>query len=604
MTKLILYRLSFFVFLFVLCFNFKTTAQNATEQNKRFLKLINLKDKVNEGFFQADKQITKLLFEGAKKGELPIYKVEYKDNDAKKIEVERLKADYMDKFQTLTIDQLSILGIDYVESTTTSTATIHIQYLHLFVAGKYFSDSKSQPVVSFRYEDAKYFLDNDHRSVWTPSLNEADENAENDNFFENLFLADEAQQAKISQKLAQLVKSGSITPYDLEDFDYKKKEKGKKKEPKEIQKMSAEQFLNRWNSLTDAPIGEIRIQNIDTRIPTKDSHDFFTSKWITVWNTKSDYLKPVASFLIEDVKPFFISSTTNEKNNSTNQKITTYTKALRNLYFETEHIVWQNEDLKDEPFYKDNSINANSNKFLDKLVYYVRTEIDLKENVNKSLFQDNNELSKLLLEAAEKGKLQAYEANYNAAKGSFYEKEINFNDIKSNLLKLQKEESVAEILNISEEQVEAGISFEQLAELEKYRNAQAKEFLETNLLYTNPSTKFFSMADISLLEIENELIYDTENERYFYQSAYVSLYVPAEKSGIEINKLVAKFKMQDVLKLLTKSPKITLSEYQRQFVYQNYEVEKRIPKRVHYAYFLCKQLYVGNKWLVEGVFWE
>jgi len=71
-----------------------------------------------------------------------------------------------------------------------------------------------------------------------------------------------------------------------------------------------------------------------------------------------------------------------------------------------------------------------------------------------------------------------------------------------------------------------------------------------------------------------------------------------------MNKLIAKFKIHDVLNVLKKSPKIMLSEYQRQFIHQNFKEEKRIPKRVHYAYFLCKQLYVGNKWLVDGVFWE
>jgi hypothetical protein len=600
--KSLFYSIFSFILLFAFLFNFETIAQNTTEQNKRFLKLINLKDKVNNGFFQSDKQITKLLFEGGKNGELPIYNVDYKNDDTKKIEVKRLEKDYMDKFQTLSTDQLSVLGIDYVESTMNSKKTTHIQYLHLFVAGKYFSDAKPQPVVSFRYEDAKRFLDNDHRSVWIPSQSDTDEDLQNDNFFENLFLADESEQAKISQKLAQLVKSGTITPYDLEEFEYKKKEKGKKKQLKEPQKMSAEQFLSRWNSLTDAPIGEVRIQNIDNRIPTKDSHDFFTSKWITVWNTKSDYLKPVAAFLVEDMKPFF----NNQKSDSTQKKITTYTNALRNQYFESENIVWQNEDLKDEPFYKDNFIGAASQKnyALDKLTYYVRTEIHLNENVNKSLFQDDNEISKLLLEAVEKGKLQAYEANYNAEKGSFYDKEINFNEIKSNLLKAKKEKSTAEILNISEEQVKIGISLEQLAELEKYSNQQAKDVLETNELYTDPSSKFFYMADISLLEIENELIYDIEKDRYYLQTAYVSLYVPAEKSGIEINKLIAKFKIQDVLNVLKSSPKITLSDYQRQFIYQNYKLEKKIPKRVNYAYFLCKQLYVGNKWLVDGVFWE
>ncbi len=585
----VFYRISFLVLSFVFFVNFQTIAQNTAEQNKRFFKLINLKDKINKGFFQSDKQITKLLFEGAKKGELPIYKVEYKDD--KKIEVERLKADYMDKFQTLTTDQLSILGIDYVESTINSTTKIHIQYLHLFVAGDYFSDSKPQLVVSFRYEDAKQFLDNDHRSVWIPANSDT-------NFFENLFLADESQQAKVSQKLAELVKSGTITPYDLEEFEYKKKEKGQKKQLKEAQKMSAEQFLNRWNSLTDAPLGEIRIQNIDDRIPTKDSHDFFTSKWITVWNTKSDYLKPVASFKVAEIKSFFNL----DKIKDDSQKITTYTQALQQKYFETQSTVWQNDDLKDEPFYKDNFTTTNPS--LNQLTYYVRTEIYLNENVNKSLFQNDNEISKLLLQALENGKLQAYEANYNAEKGNFYEKEIDFSEVKSNLQKPLKEKTPAEILNISEEQVKIGISLEQVAELEKYRNEQAKDFLEANMLYNDPSNKFFYMSDISLLEIENELIYDTEKERYFYQSAYVSLYVPAEKSGIEINKLIAKFKIHDVLKLLTKSPKITLSDYQRQFIYQNYELEKRIPKRVSYAYFLCKQLYVGNKWLVDGIFWE
>ncbi len=575
-----------FALLFLLSFNFKIVAQNDKEQNKRFFKLINLKDKANEGFFQSDKQITKLLFEGAKNGSLPIYKTDYKE-EPKIVKVERLQIEFMDKFQTLSTDQLSVLGIDYVESTINSTKTIHIQYLHLFVAGKYFSDSKPQPVVSFRYEDAKRFLDNDHRSVWIPSQNEIgeDDKLQNDSFFENLFLADESKQAKISQKLAQLVKSEQITPYDLEQFDYKKKEKGQKKQLKEPQKMSAEQFLNRWNSLTDAPIGEVRIQNIDDRMPTKDSHDFFTSKWITVWNTKSDYLKPVAAFLVKDMKPFFSSYDGNSS--STNQKITTYTKALRNRYFETENIIWQNEDLKDEPFYKDNSINADSNRFLDKLAYYVRTEIHLKENVNKSLFQDDNEISKLLLQAAEKGKLQGYESSYNAEKGSFYDKEIDFKEIKSNLLKGKKEKSTADILNISEEQVKIGISLEQVAELEKYKNQQEKDLLETNELYTNPSSKFFYMSDISLLEIENEVVYDVEKDRYYYQSAYVSLYVPAEKSGIEINKLIAKFKIQDVLNVLKTSPKITLSEYQRQFIHQNFKEDRHIPKRVNYSYFLC-----------------
>ncbi|AFM02999.1 hypothetical protein Fleli_0525 [Bernardetia litoralis DSM 6794] len=584
------------IFLFSLLFSFEIIAQNTTEQNKRFFKLIDLKYKANEGFFQSEKQITKLLFEGAKNEKLPIYKVDYKENE--EIEVERLKVEYMDRFQTLTTDQLSILGIDYVESTINSIKNTHIQYLHLFVAGKYFSNAEPQLVVSFRYEDAKRFLDNDHRSVWIPTQSKSDDDLANDSFFENLFLADEAEQSKISQKLAKLVKSGKITPYDLEEFEYKKKEKGKKKELKEVEKMSEEQFLSRWNSLTDAPIGEIRIQNIDTRIPTKDSHDFFTSKWITVWNTKSSYLKPVAAFLVEDIKPFF----KNEQSNTIHQKITTYTKALRNQYFESKNIVWQNDDLKDEPFYKDTSpINTES---LNQLTYYVRTEINLKENVNQLLFQNDNEISKLLLEAVEKEKLQAYQANYNSEKGSFYDREIDFMEVKSNLLKPRKEKSTAEILGISEEKVKIGISLEQVAELEKYKNNQANELLEVNELYTNPSSKFFYMFDISLLEIENELIYDIEKNRYYYQSAYVSLYVPAEKSGIEVNKLIAKFKIQDVLNILKTSPKMKLSEYQRQFIYQNYEAEKRIPKRVNYAYFLCKQLYIGNKWLVDGVFWE
>jgi hypothetical protein len=64
---------------------------------------------------------------------------------------------------------------------------------------------------------------------------------------------------------------------------------------------------------------------------------------------------------------------------------------------------------------------------------------------------------------------------------------------------------------------------------------------------------------------------DIKQNQYFYQSAYVSLYVSAEKSGIEMNKLIAKFKIQDASNILKSSPKITLSEYQRQFIHQNYE---------------------------------
>ncbi|WP_291727947.1 hypothetical protein [Bernardetia sp.] len=583
----------FFLSLFFLLSIVDAKAQNA-EQNKRFFKLINLKDKVNKGFFQVDKQITKLLFEGAKQGKLPIYELDYKTGDTKKVETKRLKTEYMDKFQTLSTSQLSILGIDYVESTKNGETKNYIQYLHLFVAGEYFSDAKPQFVVAFRYEDAKNFLDNDHRSVWLPNQNETESNS----FFENLFLADETEQAEMSQKLASLVKSGKITSYDLENFEYKEKEKGQKKQLKEPQKMTAEQFLSRWNSLTDAPVGEIRIQNIDNRIPTKNSHDFFTAKWITVWNTKTDYLKPVASFLVDEIQPFLHQNTTK----SEKRQITTYTNALQNMYFEPQSTEWKNENLGDEPFYL-YDLDAD-NEILNKLAYYVRTEIYLDENVNQSLFKTDNEISKLLLEAAEKGKLQAYEASYNAEKGNFYEREIDFSEVKANLLKVSKEKTPAEILNISEKQVELGISLEQVAELEEYRNQQAKELFETNELYTDPSSKFFYMSDISLLEIENEVIYDTKQNRYFFQSAYVSLYVPAEKSSIEVNKLIAKFKIQDVLKTLKSSPKISLSDYQRQFIYQNYEKQKRIPKRVNYAYFLCKQLYVGNKWMVDGVFWE
>ena len=590
MKSIFCYFLLFSIFLSV---SFDTTAQNK-EQNKRFFKLINLKGKVNAGFFQADKQITNILFEGAKQGKLNIYDVKYKNDAPKKVETLRLEADYMDKFQTLSSDQLSILGIDYVENKKDSETKIYIQYLHLFVSGEYFSDAKPQFVVAFRYEDAKRFLDNDYRSVWLPMQNETKGN----NFFENLFLADESQQANMSQKLASLVKSGEVTPYDLEYFEYKKKEKGQKKQLEAPQKMEKSTFFSRWNALTDAPVGEIRIQNIDNRIPIKNSHDFFTAQWITIWNTKSDYLKPVASFLVEEVKPFLQEKSAELQE----RKITTYTNALQNMYFESQSIEWVNEDMSDELFYL-YEINKDEQE-LNKLVYYVRTEIYLNENVNQSLFKTDNEVSKILLEAVEKGKLQAYEASYNAEKGNFYEREIDFEEIKSNLLKVNKEKTPAQILNITEEQVEIGISLEQVAELEQYRNEQAKELFETNELYNNPSNKFFYMSDISLLEVENEVVYDIKQNRYFYQSAYLSLYVPAEKSGIGVNKLIAKFKIQDALKALKVSPKISLSEYQRQFIYQNYQNQKRIPKRVNYAYFLCKQLYVGNKWLVDGVFWE
>ena len=588
------YCLFYLKFLFILSFtfsvHFQTNAQNTKEQNKRFFKLIDLKDKANNGYFQSGRQITKLLFEGAKKGELPIYEVEYKENEPKNIEVKRLETDYMDRFQTLSTNQLSVLGIDYVESRINSTTNIHIQYLHLFVAGDYFSDSKPKPVVSFRYEDAKPFLNNDHRSVWLPTTS-------NDNsLFENLFLADENQQAKISQKLAELVKNGTIIPYDLEKFEYKKKEKGEKKQINEPQKMTAEQFLSRWNSLTDAPIGEVRIQNIDERIIAKNSHDFFTSKWITVWNTKSNYLKPVASFRVAEIKPFFI----NESTKDDYEGISTYTKALQNQNFES-RIVWQNEDLKDELYYKD---NFDTNKLIDKLAYYIRTEINLNENVNTELSQNENEISKLILKAVENEKIQAYQVNYDAQKGRFNETEMNFAEVKSNLFKKREVKSPAEVLNISEEQLKIGISLQQVADLEKYREEQAKEIREAAELYKDPSNKFFYMSDISLLEIENELVYDIEKERYFYQSAYVSLYIPAEKSEIGLNRLIAKFRIQDVLKILQKSERIHLSEYQRQFIHQNYSSKKRIPKRVNYSYFLCKQLYIGNKWLIDGIFWK
>jgi gliding motility associated protien GldN len=153
--------------------------------------------------------------------------------------------------------------------------------------------------------------------------------------------------------------------------------------------------------------------------------------------------------------------------------------------------------------------------------------VDLREKQNKPLFSKNKEITKMLLEAVERGDLKPY-----------------------------KTDSLEEgpMLTIEEFKEAMKIPSDQ-AELTEEEKAIALANGDSSVLVTSGENYYFP-RDLYQMQFKEDLIFDKQRSRMYYDVHAITMLVPSDHpsniKGIEIP--VASFKFKDVVAVLKDNP--------------------------------------------------
>ncbi|MBX9853765.1 MAG: gliding motility protein GldN [Cytophagaceae bacterium] len=155
--------------------------------------------------------------------------------------------------------------------------------------------------------------------------------------------------------------------------------------------------------------------------------------------------------------------------------------------------------------------------------------VDLREKQNKPLFSKNKEITKLLIEAVERGDLKPY-ANDSLEEG----RQLTIEEFKENIkvpsdqAELTQEEKDIMLANGDSSFMQAGAG----------------------------GPNYYFPRDLYQMQIKEDLIFDKQRSRMYYDVHAITILVPADHpsniKGIELT--AASFAYKDVVKVLTDNP--------------------------------------------------
>jgi gliding motility associated protien GldN len=162
--------------------------------------------------------------------------------------------------------------------------------------------------------------------------------------------------------------------------------------------------------------------------------------------------------------------------------------------------------------------------------------MDMKEKQNKPFFATNAEITAFIIKAVKAGLLQPY-TNDSIS-------------VKMPLEKFIENLSVpTEKVGLSEEEKKAGFKEESNSGWDTPANGKPAPVAAA------PAADEYLPREITTMEIKEDIIFDKQRSRMYYDIQSFTLVIPAEKNPNGLDKLLASFKYKDLAKLFRNDPK-------------------------------------------------
>ncbi len=194
-------------------------------------------------------------------------------------------------------------------------------------------------------------------------------------------------------------------------------------------------------------------------------------------------------------------------------------------------------------------INPNSVRPIPESDQLYKTRVwrrmDLKEKQNKPFFSQNREITKVIIDAVMAGTLAPYandSLNERMTKEQFIEN-------------MSIPQSGA---GLSEDEVAAGFGAEDSGWGDSGwgDDSKEKETAEAKAEPTEPESYLFLPKDVTVLEIMEDIIFDKERGRQYYDIQAITMILPPEKfPETGLLKEVAAFKFKDLIEVFEQNPK-------------------------------------------------
>lgn len=172
--------------------------------------------------------------------------------------------------------------------------------------------------------------------------------------------------------------------------------------------------------------------------------------------------------------------------------------------------------------------------------------MDLKEKQNKPFFSENREITKVIIEAVMAGTLMPYKSD-------------SLNE------RMTKEQFIENMAipqmggGLSEDEIAAGFGAEESTDNgwgDSWGDESASAEAETEAAPAEPETYSFMPKDVTILEIMEDLIFDKERGRQYFNIQAVTMILPPEKfPETGLLREVATFRYKDLVEIWEQHPK-------------------------------------------------
>ncbi|WP_027002215.1 hypothetical protein [Hugenholtzia roseola] len=504
-----------------------------TSQKELRLYWIDLQKPQNQPFHQSQVSLAYLLLKAAKEGQLPFYRLDRIENNADfSMNIEPLAPSYLDRWSGLKQEEIGVMALEQIYE----KEQFFPQYLHLYTNANTFSSKKSELLISFRFADLVHFFEDKQQPFFHNILA--------GKAFNEVLILDEKKQQELAIFLMQELKKETLLAYesDLEKT------------------IAASLFFQKWGAWVDAPIGRVQLRLQQKKIDKTDKKNKFEIKSLDLYIRTQEQatFSQVARFKWENFKTIAAQSYWFSGDSSL---LMPFSQALAEQRFVADSFTYLNTLAAEKLYYQ-----ASFDKDRWKNAQFYQ---QIKQEIEVAAFPQNEPLAEafrdfipLLFKKLEKNKIKAYQTTLKAqaaeaqnTRAESEEKALDFEALKNALLFPKSAFTNQGLSPAEREQLEWGMTEEEYAILQEKREKLLLRFSKIKKLWKDPApSDFFAMQDISILELNSEIIYPREGSFYLLEDHFLHFYIPAAHSenNLGVNRFVLKVRYQDALKIMKK----------------------------------------------------
>jgi hypothetical protein len=512
------------------------------QSQERELRLywINLQKPQNQAYHQPQHSLAYLLLKAAKGGELPFYRLDREENKIDlELKTEALNPIYLQRWSGLKQEEISFMVLEQVYEKN----QLFPQYLHLYTNPNTFSSGKSELLLSFRFADLVHFFDDKKQPFF--------HNIAIGKSFQEVLVLDEKSQQELAIFLMQELKKGNLSAYEADSE----------------KTITASTFFQQWGSWIDAPLGRVqlrlqqKVRSISqNKMRKKDKEKSFEIESLNLYvrsGGEANFVQ-VARFKWEDFKQVAASKYWFSGDTSL---LMPFSQALAEQRFVVDSISYLGKLDSEKLYYQ---VYFKEDKWKNQLFFQeIKQEIEIASlPQNTPLKAALEKFVPLLFKNLEKKKIKAYQTtlkNETAAertqKNETQEEALDFEALKNALLFPKSAFANQGLSPAEREQLEWGMSEEEYAILQEKRERLLLRLSKIKKLWKDPApSDFFSMQDISILELNSRIYYQAAGTFYHLEDNFLHLYIPAEhlENNLGVNRFVLKVRYQDALKVMKK----------------------------------------------------